>query len=44
MNLFLCVVFLGCNRTLIVCEVILAVGLSGLTLSGIHVNHLDLAP
>ena len=38
------VVFLGCNRTLIVCVVILAVGSSGLAMSGFGANHLDLAP
>jgi len=36
--------FLGCNRILIVCAVILAVGSSGLTMSGFGANHLDLAP
>jgi len=36
--------FLGCNRILIVCAVILVVGSSGLAVSGFGVNHLDLAP
>jgi len=36
--------FLGCNRILVVCAVILAVGCTGLAMSGFGVNHLDLAP
>ena len=36
--------FLGCNRFLIVSAVVIAVGSSGLAMSGFGVNHLDLAP
>jgi len=44
-GLFLSAVgFLGCNRVLIVCAIIIAVGSTGLAYSGYGVNHLDLAP
>ena len=36
--------FLSCCRILIVCAVILAVGCTGLAVSGFAANHLDLAP
>jgi len=42
--LLVAVGFLGCNRILVVAAIILAVGSSGLTISGYGVNHLDLAP
>jgi len=36
--------FLGCEYMLTVAMVVLAVGISGLAMSGYGVNHLDLAP
>jgi len=42
--LLIAVGFLGCNHILIVCAIILAVGSSGLAMSGFGANHLDLAP
>jgi len=41
---FVAVGFLGCNRILVVCAVILAVGSSAMAWSGFGANHLDLAP
>ena len=42
--LLVAVGFLGCSRVLIVSAIILAVGSSGLAMSGFGANHLDLAP